>query len=73
MTKHAWRVMRIVAGFILLGLGVIGLFLPLLQGIALIIAGLLVLGREFHWARRLLDWGKRKWHAVRHSAASTSE
>lgn len=54
------RTLRIVSGFALLGLGVVGLFLPFLQGIALIVAGLLLLGREYHWARRWLDWVRRK-------------
>lgn len=57
---HVWRWVRIIAGFALVGLGVIGLFLPVLQGILFIMAGLLLLAREFHWARRLLDWVRRK-------------
>ncbi len=56
-----WRVARIVAGFVLLSLGLVGLFLPFLQGIAMIIAGLLLLAREFHWARRLVAWMKARW------------
>ena len=65
MTKAVWRMGRIILGFALLGLGVIGLFLPFLQGIAMIVAGLLLLAPEFQWARRLLDWAKRKWHSAR--------
>jgi uncharacterized membrane protein YbaN (DUF454 family) len=67
MTKAAWRLARIILGFVLLGFGIVGLFLPILQGVALIVAGLLLLGREYHWARRTLDWGKRRWHALRHA------
>lgn len=51
---------RIIGGFSLLALGIVGLFLPVLQGIAFIIAGLLLLAREYHWARRLLDWVRRR-------------
>ena len=69
MTKAAWRLGRIILGFVLLGLGVIGLFLPVLQGVAMIVAGLLLLAPEYQWARRLLDWAKRKWHSVRNAAA----
>jgi len=64
-----WRLTRIIAGFVLLGLGVVGLFLPFLQGIAMIVAGLLLLGREFHWARRLLEWARRRWSSVRKASA----
>jgi len=73
MTKAVWRLGRIILGFALLGLGVIGLFLPFLQGIAMIVAGLLLLAPEFQWARRLLDWAKRKWHSARGSAARAGE
>lgn len=64
-----WRLTRIVAGFILVGLGIVGLFLPFLQGIAMIVAGFLLLAREFHWARRVLDWAKRRWRSVREAGA----
>ena len=60
-----WRLTRIIAGFILMGLGIVGLFLPFLQGIAMIVAGFLLLAREFHWARRVLEWAKRRWSSVR--------
>ena len=58
--KQTWRLLRIIGGFALLGLGIVGLFLPILQGIAFIIAGLLLLAREYHWARSLLNWVRRK-------------
>jgi len=73
MTKAAWRLGRILLGFALLGLGILGLFLPFLQGIAMIVAGLLLLAPEFQWARRLLDWAKRRWHSFRHHAAGARE
>ena len=73
MTKAAWRLGRIILGFALLGLGVVGLFLPILQGIALIVAGLLLLAPEFQWARWLLEWAKRKWHSARDSTARAGE
>ncbi|MBI2955818.1 MAG: PGPGW domain-containing protein [Acidobacteria bacterium] len=59
------RWVRIIAGFVLIGLGIAGLFLPFLQGIAMIVAGLLLLAPEFRWARRLLEWAKRRWHQGR--------
>ena len=71
--KIVWRWVRIVAGFALLLGGIAGLFLPFLQGIAMIVAGLVLLAREFHWARRLLDWVKRRWHDVKGSSATTGD
>jgi len=67
---QAARLARIIGGFGLIILGVIGLFLPVLQGIAFILLGLLLLSREFHWARRLLDWVKQKWSGARAAVQS---
>ena len=50
----------LIFGWILLLGGVLGLLLPLLPGIPLLIAGLVILSREYAWARRLLERG-RKW------------
>jgi uncharacterized membrane protein YbaN (DUF454 family) len=50
------RVLRIIAGFLLIGGGVVGWLLPIVPGWALFIPGLILLSREFHWARRLLGW-----------------
>ncbi len=50
-----WRVLRIASGFLLLALGVIGLFLPILQGVLMILAGLAVLGKDLPWSRAITD------------------
>jgi uncharacterized membrane protein YbaN (DUF454 family) len=44
-----------VAGYGFLVLGVLGLFLPFLQGILFILIGLLILARHARWAQRLLE------------------
>ncbi|MBI2815709.1 MAG: PGPGW domain-containing protein [Acidobacteria bacterium] len=49
------RIVRIVSGFVMLFVGVAGLILPIMPGWIFVIPGLVVLGREFHWARRLLN------------------
>lgn len=59
------RLARIIGGFALIGLGIVGLFLPVLQGVAMIAAGLLLLAPEYRWAQRLLHWMKRKWREAR--------
>ncbi|MFQ5777000.1 MAG: PGPGW domain-containing protein [Terriglobia bacterium] len=66
---QAVRLARIIGGFGLIGLGIVGLALPVLQGIAMIIAGLLLLAREYRWAQRLLHWMKRKWGEARGTGA----
>ncbi len=46
MTRHLKRAAVLAIGWGLVGLGVVGLFLPLLQGVLLIAVGLYVLSRE---------------------------
>jgi uncharacterized membrane protein YbaN (DUF454 family) len=54
------RIITLVLGYFFLILGVIGLVLPFLQGVPFIVIGLLLLSREAAWARRALDWLKRR-------------
>ena len=74
MKKHVRRVAVLVLGWILIAFGILGLFLPFLQGVLFILLGLYVLSRESETARRWLrrvreshpgldeklkQWGKR--------------
>ncbi len=43
------------AGWSLVALGVLGLFLPILQGTLLLLAGLSVLSSEYVWAHKILQ------------------
>jgi len=56
--RHAIRVARISAGGLLLLIGIIGGFIPVLQGWVFILAGLAVMAPESEWARRALDWAR---------------
>lgn len=42
-------------GYLFLVLGVLGLFLPFLQGFLFLFIGLVILARYAPWARKLLD------------------
>ena len=55
------KIVRIGTGFGLLLVGGI-LALPLVPGpgIPLMILGLVILGEHFPWAKRIVEWGKRK-------------
>jgi len=50
MKQRLWRLGKITAGISLLILGVIGLFLPVLQGILFLIMGLTLLSTERNWS-----------------------
>ena len=58
MKKTLNRILVLALGWGLVLLGIVGLFVPILQGILLILLGLWVLSRESHWARRSL-WKMR--------------
>jgi uncharacterized membrane protein YbaN (DUF454 family) len=56
MTRGFVRVSRVLLGCFCLLLGVVGLFLPFLQGVLFLIIGLSLLSTESERARRLLDF-----------------
>jgi uncharacterized protein len=53
------RIAVLGLGYVFLVLGVLGLFLPFLQGFLFLIVGLLILARHAPWAERALDRLKR--------------
>ena len=59
-THPILRFAKIVFGLALVGLGFVGLFLPILQGILLMLVGLALLGTESRRARRLIEELKRR-------------
>lgn len=54
MKQVVKRVAMIVAGWLFIVLGVVGLFLPVMQGILFILIGLTLLSTEYVWAHHLL-------------------
>jgi len=52
--RHLRRVVVLSLGWALIALGIVGLFLPVLQGVLLLMVGLYVLSRESRAARRTL-------------------
>jgi len=55
MDSAGWKRLAIITtGWLFIVLGVVGLFLPFLQGILFLLIGLVILSTEYHWARRLL-------------------
>jgi uncharacterized protein len=58
-TLNLRRILILSAGWLLVLLGVVGLFLPFLQGILFLMVGFYLLTLESVWARRL----RRRLHA----------
>ena len=63
------RIGVIVFGLFLIGVGIIGVALPVLPGIVLIIAGLAVLGTEFERPRRWVAHLRDRFNPKRSKAA----
>ena len=59
--KH---VSMLVAGWAFIFLGILGLFLPILQGILFLLVGLLILSSVSPRAARLLHWLRRRFPRI---------
>ncbi len=60
MKAKVWRLAKIAVGWAFLVLGVLGLFLPVLQGVLFIAIGLGILATEQEWAHTLLHRLRRR-------------
>ena len=54
----------LLLGWSFVALGVIGLFVPVLQGVLFLLIGLFVLSSEYSWARRLLRQLRRRFPSL---------
>ena len=58
MNRRVKRYAILILGWVFIFLGILGLFLPILQGILFLTIGLILLSRESVWAAAKLDWLK---------------
>jgi len=72
-----WRVTKISAGSLLVLLGLVGLLLPVLQGILFLVLGLGLLSTEIPWLRdkrdRLMAWRRARRERARLGAVPEEE
>ena len=59
------RWVRLIGGWTLVVLGILGLFLPILQGVLMIAAGMALLYRESPFMARQIDRGKPRYRLYR--------
>ena len=64
MTRKSKRYLILIGGWSLVALGVAGLFLPFLQGVLSLLAGLWLLSFEYSWARKLLKKLRKRFPAL---------
>jgi len=62
------RVSVLVVGWAFIVLGILGLFLPILQGVLFLVIGLLILSSEYVWAHRLLAKLRERFPSVARAA-----
>lgn len=63
----------LATGWFFIILGVVGLFLPILQGILFIFIGLLILSSEYVWAHQLLVKVKKRFPTLAARAHAVSQ
>lgn len=73
MNRIAKRALVLIVGWVFIALGIIGLFLPVLQGVFFLIIGLVILSSEYVWAHRLLQKLRECFPAVSRKADQARE
>jgi len=61
MERQVKRFIVLMVGWMLIAFGIVGLFLPVLQGVLFILLGLYVLSRESETAHRWLQRGRKRY------------
>lgn len=72
MTRNVKRLLILVVGWIFVLFGIVGLFLPVLQGILFILIGLTILSTEYAWAHHLLAKLRQRFPKIAHAADHAS-
>lgn len=73
LSPKARKVFDWVVGLILIGIGIVGGFIPILQGWVFILAGLAVLSSHSRWARKIYDPLKARFKKVSHDVRERVE
>jgi uncharacterized protein len=64
MARIGWAHIKVILwqalGYTFLTLGVLGMFLPILQGFLFLFVGLIILARHAPWAERLLNYLRQR-------------
>jgi uncharacterized membrane protein YbaN (DUF454 family) len=67
------RILVLIAGWGFILLGIVGLFLPILQGVLFLLIGLIILSSEYVWAHRLLTRLKQRFPSIGRTADQATE
>lgn len=67
------RILALIAGWSFILLGILGLFLPILQGFLFLLVGLIILSSEYVWAHRLLSKLRERFPKIGRTADQATE
>jgi uncharacterized membrane protein YbaN (DUF454 family) len=73
MKTRLKRALLLIAGWGFILVGIVGLFLPVLQGVLFILVGLTLLSTQYSWAHRLLTHARNRFPKITHAADSAAE
>jgi uncharacterized protein len=68
MNVRIKRVLVLIVGWCFILLGIVGLFLPILQGVLFLFIGLFILSSEYVWAHHLLSKLRQRFPKLSDSA-----
>ena len=68
MNPYAKRLAILIVGWGFILLGIVGLFLPILQGVLFLVVGLIILSSEYVWAHHLLTQLRERFPKIGHAA-----
>jgi uncharacterized protein len=67
------RILVLIVGWAFILLGILGLFLPILQGVLFLLVGLIILSTEYVWAHRLLAKFRERFPKLGRTADQATE
>lgn len=73
MNRHLKRILVLIVGWGFILLGIVGLFLPVLQGVLFLLIGLIVLSSEYVWAHHLLTRLRQRFPKLSRTADRAEE
>ena len=73
MKTYTKRILVLIVGWAFILLGILGLFLPVLQGVVFLLVGLIILSSEYVWAHRLLTRLRERFPKIGRTADQATE
>ncbi len=73
MKTYTKRILVLIVGWAFILLGILGLFLPVLQGVLFLLVGLIILSSEYVWAHRLLTKVRERFPKIGRTADRATE